>query len=1449
MHSTLLPAKSTNSPSFVCLRTTAFGLLFLFLTGFSSGVFASIFYVKKSGIGAGTGSWANASNDLQAMIDAASPGDEVWVAAGTYEPGSGPRYSMKEGVKIYGGFVGNETSLTGRNLSITANKSVLDGNNGPGVLVNYTALTKAAVLDGFTITGAKDAPAIQNGSGASPMLVNLTVYGNQSTGIYISGSSPVLINCSFTDNITSSVGGGISISNASPTLINCSLTGNTAGSGGGIFISNSTPILVNCLISNNRAADGAGILSERSSSVLTNCTIAGGTAGNSGGGILNRNGSACKMRNSIVSGNNSGIVNADVSTIDIEYSMVQGENSTANNNIAGNNDPLFADAANGDYRLKLCSPVLNKGSNSYYAGGQNPDISAVSTDLDGMSRFYNQGVVDMGAYEYQGERAMEFVPGILFVKNGGTGGGNSWDCATADLQYAINTAASGEQVWVAGGSYPTSVNQPFIMKEGVKIYGGFAGTETSLAQRDLRNTANQSNLKGGPSWVALGILSGLTNAAVLDGFLISSARNSRGVYCDSSSPMLVNLTISGNSGGGMLLINSSPTLINCAIVGNSSKDFGGGMTMYRSSSPIFINCLIAGNVAGSGGAGIFSSSNDSGSAVFINCTITANSSGSGSGYAIITDVPFKIRNSIISGNSGPGTAVTGPLIIEHSSVEGTGADPANGNIRGDLDPSFENAAGGNYQLKSCSPAVDKGSNTYYAVGQTPDISVVTTDLAGNPRFYNNGVADMGAFEYQGTPTATEICHPFAGIWFVKPGGTGLGRSWLDARGDLLIAINAAASGDQVWVAGGIYQAELSAPFKMKEGVKIYGGFAGTETSLADRDLTNTANQSELRGNRRTSAIECLGLTSAVLDGFLITSAATHSGVLIINSSPKLVNLKIANNVGGGGITLNNSSPTLINCAIVGNSSARRGGGMNLFNSCSPILLNCLFAGNETKNAGGAIASASNSSGSPVLTNCTITNNRSAPQFTDPIGHAIDTDVPFKIRNSIIFGNLGAGTGAAINGPLTIENSLVEGTDADPEKGNIRGDLNPLFEGDYHLQPCSPAINKGSNTYYAMGQTPDISLVATDLAGSPRIRERIVDMGAYEFGGASRELALDRDEAAGSVSGDFMLATNGSNCKIVADLSPNGASPLNGEVTAKVWVANSQPANFLKRHYQITPETNAANATAKVTLYFTQQEFNDFNAVNEIKFPVDAADAENFKANLRIEKRSGVSGDGSGLPNSYSGSIVTFVPSDANGGVEWNADASRWEVSFDVTGFSGFFAKTTLFALPLNLISFTAIKETEGNLLQWSTAAEVNTDHFEIQSSADAKNFIKIATVDAAGSGDDQYTYNDRTSYGGTIYYRLKMSDLDGTYTYSKIISLTGQGDLAAIYPNPVGALVTFRVNDGLLKTTANLYDITGRLIQRVVITAYKQQINTKSLASGLYILKFADGTAERFLKD
>ncbi|MES2774627.1 MAG: ELWxxDGT repeat protein [Bacteroidota bacterium] len=164
--------------------------------------------------------------------------------------------------------------------------------------------------------------------------------------------------------------------------------------------------------------------------------------------------------------------------------------------------------------------------------------------------------------------------------------------------------------------------------------------------------------------------------------------------------------------------------------------------------------------------------------------------------------------------------------------------------------------------------------------------------------------------------------------------------------------------------------------------------------------------------------------------------------------------------------------------------------------------------------------------------------------------------------------------------------------------------------------------------------------------------------------------------------------NGTSCNnLVASIEPyGGATSITGNATARLWNQAVQPIDYVKRHYQITPATNAATATARVTLYFTDAEFNAFNTQSPAPtrlLPVSTATSVQIaerKGYLRIEKRGGSSSNSSGLPITYPGSVETINPDDAD--IVWNATNSFWEVTFNVTtGFSGFYVKTRTDILP------------------------------------------------------------------------------------------------------------------------------------------------------------------------
>jgi hypothetical protein len=406
-------------------------------------------------------------------------------------------------------------------------------------------------------------------------------------------------------------------------------------------------------------------------------------------------------------------------------------------------------------------------------------------------------------------------------------------------------------------------------------------------------------------------------------------------------------------------------------------------------------------------------------------------------------------------------------------------------------------------------------------------------------------------------------------------------------------------------------------------------------------------------------------------------------------------------------------------------------------------------------------------------------------------------------------------------------------------------------------PASSVAAAGSTTFVVtFTPTAPGTRTATINIASNDCDEAAYDFAVQGTGCASLVLASSLDAATTSVvDGANPIFTSGDACKALVGITPNGDEPVSGSVNAKVWVQPSTPTfnsrPYLRRHYEITPATNEASATARITLYATQSDFdafNDFNP-NGADLPTRSDDAIGI-AELRIYKYSGTSNDGTGTPCSYPQPGTVIDPADAN--IIWNSTLSRWEISFDVTGFSGFFmGNSANTILPLQLISFTGSKQAAGNMLSWQTANEQNTKRFELERSANGSSFARIATIAAAGAGSHRYSHTDAATQHGTVWYRLKMIDADGKFSYSPVVIIQPNANNAiALFPNPAKNLVNIQVgNRTLLNTTAQVMDAKGALVQAIKLTGYNQQFNVAPLAKGMYLLKLADGTVLRFVKE
>lgn len=866
--------------------------LSLFLLCFLTKIQAQIFVNSTaSGLNDGT-SWVNAYTSLQDAIAVATSGNEIWVAQGTYYPDEGTgitnndrnaTFQLKNGVALYGGFVGNETQLSERDWETNVTTLSKDINhNGTHTGNSFSVTTgsntdETAIMDGFSI---------MMGNADSVFLGG---------GLYNNGGSPTIRNNKFLNN-RAQIGGGVyNQNNSSPRIVNCLFTGNQVNFGGGGMLnqSGSSAMVLNCVFSGNSADRGSGIYNENSSSTIVNTTITGNTAVNDGGGIYNDN-SNPTLSNTILWNNTSNgtTTTASASIFNqtsnptFSYSLIANSGGSGSWNSAigtdnGNNisiNPQFNDANNNDFRLQFSSPAVNAGT---------PDTSGLNLtaeDFSGNPRV-SDGTVDMGAFEFQKLPIAPDANNILYISQSaviGNQSGDSWENATLELRDALSWAANtwdGSnaplQIWVAQGTYlpiddGTDRNSFFQLVNNVEIYGGFNGNETDFNQRNF--TTHETILSGdidadetlqNNSYTIING-SGTNATAVLDGFSITKGNadgvteitaRGAGIFNDAGSPEVSNCKFSGNSavfGGGVYNVNnSSPSISNCSILDNQATASGGGLLNINSSSTI-LNTLFSGNSADNGG-GLFNDATSS--AIVTNTTFSENTAVFNGGAIFNGNSNPNLTNIIVWNNTANGITTTASSsvfnsasspVISFSLIANSGGsiswDSSIGTNDGnnlDTDPLFKDSTNGDFALNDNSPVKNAG---------TPDVTglnLPAIDLAGNPRIFD-GIIDMGAFENQ-------IACPSANILYVSASATGnnLGTSWAHAYTDLQDALdNNCAGVTEIWVAAGTYKpskypancngcnSARDNTFQLKDGIALYGGFNGTESLLSERDFEN-----------------------------------------------------------------------------------------------------------------------------------------------------------------------------------------------------------------------------------------------------------------------------------------------------------------------------------------------------------------------------------------------------------------------------------------------------------------------------------------------------------------------------------------------------------------------------------------------------------------------------------
>lgn len=312
---------------------------------------------------------------IQAGIDAATDGDTVLVADGTYT-----------------GIGNKDIDFGGRAITLKSENGpencIIDGQGYGLGFYFHNSEGPFSVLDGFTITNFSNFDHVGGG------------YPGWGGGIYLYRSSPNINNCNIIEN-TAATGGGIACYQAAPFVENCKIMENSSThQGGGIRVYQASPTFLNCVISQNWSGRaGGGIDLYASQSIITNCTVTGNAGNHPGGGISTDQGNPT-VTNCIVWANSSDQIKLYRGEANLTYCDIQGGWPGEGNIDA---DPQFVDTIL-DLHLTGTSPCINSGNNDA------PNLS--TTDMDGLPRIIDD-IVDMGAYEFPSGPVFPDVSGCI----------------------------------------------------------------------------------------------------------------------------------------------------------------------------------------------------------------------------------------------------------------------------------------------------------------------------------------------------------------------------------------------------------------------------------------------------------------------------------------------------------------------------------------------------------------------------------------------------------------------------------------------------------------------------------------------------------------------------------------------------------------------------------------------------------------------------------------------------------------------------------------------------------------------------------------------------------------------------------------------------------------------------------------------------------------------------
>lgn len=752
----------TNKKMFMNRLLQRLGILIAVLA-FTTAIGYGQLYVDANATGANDGStWEDAYTDLQDALGAALPDDEIWVASGTYLPGTDTLdyFQLVEGVRLYGGFAGTETSEGERDpeANVTILSGDVNGDDVPGdslsrldnvfhVLLADSTITNATIVDGFTISG---------GASLDPTRDGLPGIIRDSGGGLLSTGSPIVSNCIFTQN-SASRGGAVYVSGndgSSIKFLDCTFDSNHARFGGAVMlIALNGGIVDNCTFENNSCdVSGGAIYNGLSIDTIINSTFTQNAA--SFGAIYHGDSRTSYDNLDFDSNNAQGNLGAACVLSGGEATF---SNSTFTSGIAERGGAMYVFAGEG---------VFNNCEFSSNSANSLGGVFTIQETDDPSSLTFN----DCLFTENSGDRG-----GVVFSFGGITEFNNS--------DFTLNTSNGGGVGFVQGGN--VNFNGSLLERNNGGNFGGAGltgfGASSSFTNCDFNE--NQSSRFGGAWWTQNDMT---TNEFINCSFIENSIEGGDAslgnalAFGQASSGIVDSCYFEGNNNGfnpdfgsggaiwvggdtmiqGGSIVLGSMSITRSLFIANQATVQGGAIDLSSVNSTVE-NCVFAFNSSDTGTIINNGSSRFGSPLTLTNNTFYANDVVFGSGLVqwenpadtLDADASAEIQNNIFVDGAGPAYAVqdgsptlisNGGNLVQDESLDTAATADDIENVTAE-DIALVDPLAVDFRLGSSSLAIDAGVND----------GAPTVDLTGEVRLDSeNTIVDAGAYEFHGIKDAT-----------------------------------------------------------------------------------------------------------------------------------------------------------------------------------------------------------------------------------------------------------------------------------------------------------------------------------------------------------------------------------------------------------------------------------------------------------------------------------------------------------------------------------------------------------------------------------------------------------------------------------------------------------------------------------------------------------------------